>query len=57
MSELIKTGLKELSHDLNLIQSRKKDLAKKFDLESKLKVMNEIILLKDRTKKSVLLLV
>ncbi len=56
MSELIKTSLKELSQDLNLIQTKKKDLAKKFDLDSKMKVMNEIILLKDKTKRSVTIL-
>ena len=53
MSELIKASLKELSIDLNTIQTRKKDLTKKFDLDSKMKIMNEIILLKDKTKKCV----
>jgi hypothetical protein len=54
MAELIKASLKELSQDLNLIQTRKKDLAKKFELDSKMKIINEIILLKDKSKKTVI---
>jgi hypothetical protein len=56
MAELIKASLKELSQDLNLVQTRKKDLAKKFELDSKIKIINEIIILKDKSKKSVILI-
>jgi hypothetical protein len=57
MAELIKASLKELAQDLNLIQTRKKDLAKKFELDSKIKIINEIILLKDKSKKTVFLII
>jgi hypothetical protein len=55
MADLLKTSIKELSQDMNSIQSRKKDLFKKYDLNSKIMVINEILLLKDKAKKTVFL--
>jgi len=53
MSDLMKTCLRELSQDLNMIQTKKKELVRKYDLDSKYKILNEIILIRDKTKKTV----
>ena len=53
MSDLMKTCLRELSQDLNMIQKKKKELVRKYDLDSKYKILNEIILIRDKTKKTV----
>ena len=50
MSDLIKANLKELSQELNVIQTKKKEIAKKFDIDAKSKILDEIKLLKDKTK-------
>ena len=42
MSNLIKTTLKELSEDLNLIQSKKKEMSKKYEFQSRIKLFQEI---------------
>jgi hypothetical protein len=53
MSDLMKTSLRELSQDLNLIQTKKKELVRKYDIDSKYKILNEILLIKEKTKKTV----
>lgn len=53
MSDLMKTCLRELSQDLNMIQTKKKELVRKYDLDSKYKIFNEIIIVRDKTKKTV----
>ena len=42
MSNLIKTTLKELSEDLNSIQSKKKEMSKKYEFQSRIKLFQEI---------------
>jgi hypothetical protein len=56
MSDLIKSSLKELSQDLNIIQTKRKEIFKKFDVDSKSKILQEIKILKDQAKSSVKLL-
>jgi hypothetical protein len=53
MSDIIKTSLKELSADLNIIQKKREIMLKKFDLESKSQILTEIFVVKDRAKKTV----
>ena len=42
MSELMKKSLKDISQELNIIQNKKREIAKKFDIESKIKIFEEI---------------
>ncbi len=53
MSDLIKKSLKELSHELNLIQTKKKEISKKFDLDAKWRLLKEINVLNDNAKETV----
>lgn len=54
MSESIKANLKEISKDLNSIQTKKKELLKKFDVESKSKVFDEMKIIKEKIRKTVM---
>jgi hypothetical protein len=49
----MKSSLRELSQDLNLIQTKKKDLIRRYDVDSKYKILNEMIIIRDKTKKIV----
>lgn len=49
----MKKCLKEFSQELNIIQNKKKDWPKKFDSESKGKLLNEIKAIRDRAAKIV----
>lgn len=53
MSDFMKIMLKEFSQDLNNIQSKTRDISKKFDVESKMKIMNEIKIIKDKATEKV----
>lgn len=57
MSDFIKLSLKELSQDLNLIQTKKKEMSRKYDIESKTTILDEIKLLKEKAKATVNLLI
>jgi hypothetical protein len=54
MSDLMKSNLKTLSQDLNMIQTKKKELQKRFDLDDKCKIFNEIVLIRDKAKNTVI---
>ena len=53
MSNLIKTTLKELSEDLNSIQSKKKEMTKKYEFQSRIKLFQEIKKMKQQIMDSV----
>jgi len=53
MTDLMKSNLKTLSQDLSTIQTKKKELQKRFDLDDKCKIFNEIILINKKAKKTV----
>jgi hypothetical protein len=53
MSNLIKTTLKELSEDLNSIQSKKKEMTKKYEFQSRIKLFQEIKKMKQKIMDSV----
>ena len=42
MSNLIKSTLKELTEDLNLIQNKKREISRKYDYSSRTKLFQEI---------------
>ena len=53
MSNLIKSTLKELNEDLNLIQTKKREISRKYELQSRLKLFQDIKTIKQRTTESV----
>jgi len=53
MSNLIKTTLKELSEDLNSIQSKKKEMSKKYEFQSRIKLFQEIKKMRQKIMDSV----
>lgn len=53
MSNLIKTTLKELTEDLNQIQIKKREISRKYDMESRLKLFKDIKASKQKIMDSV----
>jgi hypothetical protein len=53
MSNLIKTALKELTEDLNIIQTKKREISRKYDIQSRMKLFEEITNLKKKIADSV----
>jgi len=53
MSNLIKTTLKELTEDINQIQTKKREISRKYDIQSRLKLFQDIKSLKEKLTDSV----
>ena len=49
MSNLIKSTLKELTEDLNLIQTKKREISRKYDYPTRTKLFQEIKTIKTKT--------
>lgn len=53
MSDLLKSTLKELSQELNSIQNKKKEISRKYEIEQKSKILDEIKTIRDSAKRLV----